>query len=161
MSDSRRPSWLFPAGLFALVVVLVVIALSREPAALDPATPEGVVQEYLQSIRDDRWDDALVLVHPEWRGECTADSIETYIGTDFTARLGSDDVVERFEPIPEDFGDAPEPTKTVEVTITHRSGAGLGSSWTEGVTFQLTDESGDWLLAGDPWPYFTWSCREG
>ena len=165
MSDKRAPSWLLPVGLFALVVVLVAVALVREPVTLDPSSPEGVVQEYLQAIHDEQWEDALDLVHPEWLGACTAEEIEVYVDSDFSARLGTDepfnDGIERFEDISGALDDAPEATETIVVTISHRSGAGLGSSWTETVTFGLTDESGEWLIVGDPWPYFTWSCREG
>lgn len=170
MSDSKRttPTWLLPAGLFALVVVLVVVALSREPASLDPASPEGVVQDYLQAIRDQRFDDALAAIHPDWLGDCTTSDMAEYVDTDFTAKLATDEsfegvVGERFEDIGDslDGVSAPEPTESVDVTISHNAGSGLGSTWSEDVRFDLTDDSGEWLLAVDPWPYFTWSCREG
>ncbi len=43
MSDKKRPQWLLPAGIGLIVVVLVVVALVREPVQLDPSTPDGPV----------------------------------------------------------------------------------------------------------------------
>lgn len=169
MSDERRSArfWLLPAGLFALVVVLVVVALSRGPITLDPETPEGTVQEYLQAINDQRWEDAIAVIHPEWLGSCEAADLEQWADPDFTATLGTNDgfggvVEERFAEIAPGgaAGPLPEATEVVEVTISHTSGAGLGSSWDEYVAFELIDDDGFWWLGNDPWPYFVWNCRE-
>ncbi|MGB8360369.1 MAG: hypothetical protein WCE80_03120, partial [Acidimicrobiia bacterium] len=87
---SSKRSWLLPAGLFALVATLVVIALARGPVVLDPDTPEGTVQEYLQAIRDERWEDAIAVIHADWLGSCEASDLQGWTDTDFTATLGTD-----------------------------------------------------------------------
>lgn len=168
MSDNTRslPSWLLPAGLFAVVVALVAIALSRGPVSLDPDSPEGTVQEYLQSISDERWDDAVAVIHPEWLGSCDGGDLQPFSDPNFTAKLGMDESMfggigsQRFEDTGAGPGLGPAPTETVDVTISHNSGAGIGSSWNEFVVFELVDEDDFWWLAGDPWPYFIWNCRE-
>lgn len=169
MSDNGRAkrSWLLPTGLLALVVVLVVIALSRGPVTLDPDTPEGTVQEYLQAIRDQRWEDAVAVIHPDWLGSCEATDLEQFADPDFTATLGTGNgfggvVEQNFTAEGRGSGEEPlpEPTETVEVTISHNSGPGLGSSWDEYVAFGLIEDDDFWWLGNDPWPYFIWSCRE-
>jgi hypothetical protein len=162
-TERRRRSWLLPAGLVALVVVLVVIALVRGPVTLDPDTPEGTVQEYLQAIRDERWEDAISVIDADWLGSCQASDLEQWADTDFTAKLGTEQTdTLRFvdvAPSPSD-GSLPEPTEQVEVTISHVSGPGLGSSWDEYVMFQLLERDDFWWLADDPWPYFVFNCRD-
>lgn len=165
--ERSKRSWLLPAGLFALVVVLVVIALTRGPVTLDPDTPEGTVQEYLQAIADDRWEDAISVIHVDWLGSCDATDLGQWADTDFTAKLGTDGgrdgvVADRFVEIGPEGSTLtlPEDAETVEVTITHISGPGLGSSWDEYVAFQLIQKDGSWWLANDPWPYFIYECRD-
>jgi hypothetical protein len=168
MTDRERDkrTWLLPVGLLVLVVVLVVIALARGPITFEPDTPEGTVQEYLQAIKDERWEDAIAVIHTDWLGSCDTTDLERWATTDFTAKLGTDTdfdgVAERLvEPVPEgSMTTLPEDTETVEVTITHVSGPGLGSSWDEYVAFRLIQENGSWWLADDPWPYFVYSCRD-
>lgn len=163
---SKR-SWLLPAGLFALVATLVVIALARGPVVLDPDTPEGTVQEYLQAIRDERWEDAIAVIHADWLGSCEPSDLQGWTDTEFTATLGTSSglggvTTERFVDIGSDqpLPTLPEDAETVDVTISHSSGPGLGSSWDEQTTFKLIQDAGFWWLAEDPWPYFVFSCRD-
>lgn len=165
MTDrERKPrAWLLPTGLIALVVVLVVIALTRGPVSLDPDTPEGTVQEYLQAIRDKRWEDAISVVDADWLGSCEATDLAQFADSDFTAKLGTDQTdTLRFVDIAPSPSESPlpEPTEQVDVTISHTSGPGLGSSWDEYVMFQLLEKNGFWWLADDPWPYFLYNCRD-
>lgn len=173
MSTPTRqvPAWLLPAGLGALVVTLASVALLRGPVELDPGTPKGTVQEYLVAIDDERWDDAIEILHEGWRGDCAGSDLEAFSPDDFSAELGTDFGMsgrvtrESFEvvAIPPDDGKTapptgPESTSTVEVTIHRGSQGGLGSGWSEHVTFELVEEDDFWWLTGDPWPYFIWSC---
>lgn len=167
--DRNVPAWALPAGLTTLVLALVAIALLRGPVSLEPDSPEGTVQEYLVAIREERWDDAIEILHDDWRGGCEGADIEMFSPGDFSAELGgsggSDGRMTRetFVAIPSDDGDAPpttvpESATEVDVTIRHDDG-GLGSGWNEGVTFELIEDDGFWWLTGDPWPYFAWNCR--
>lgn len=162
-ADRKLPGWLLPVGLAVGVALLVAIALLRGPVELDPDSPEGTVQEYLVAISEERWDDAIEILHEEWRGNCTGGDVRSMTPGDFTAAMGAADGFGGFaarEPF-EQVGDGPpppEPEEKVEVTIRHNDG-GLGSGWDEYVVFELVDEDDFWWLAGDPWPYFVWSCR--
>ncbi len=167
MSEGKRslPGWLLPTGLGILVVVLVIVALNRGPVTLDPGSPEGTVQEYLLAINEERWDDAVAVIHPEWLGGCVGDDLADFNPGDFSAELGTGAfggglMSERFAEIGEVEGEQlPSGTEFVEVTISHNTGGGLGSSWEEFATFEMIDEDDFWWIAGDPWPYFIWSCR--
>jgi hypothetical protein len=157
-----------PVGLTVLVIALVVIALTRGPVVLEPDSPEGTVQEYLVAINEERWEDAVAVIHPEWLGECEADDLATFASSDFGAELGMASqfggavVSERFDEIGVDQAAEPLPVgkTTVEVTIIHNEAGGLGSSWNEFVVFELVDEDDFWWISNDPWPYFVWNCRE-
>ena len=158
----RMPGWLLPVVLGAAVIALVAIALSRGPVTLDPDTAEGTVQEYLLAISEERWDDAVAVVHDEWRGRCDGSDLEMFSQGDFSAELGA----------PPGFavsggfveGDVtgptiPDNTTQVDVTISHRDGGGLGGNWEEYVAFEVSDDGDFWWIVGDPWPYFVWNCR--
>lgn len=167
--DRRLGGWLVPLGLVALVAGLVLIALLRGPVELDPDSPEGAVQEYLLAISEERWDDALEVVHPDWLGSCDARDLEIHAPESFMARLGTDPelsgmaVEERFVAIPAEVPtEEPLPVGQtfVEVTITRREPGDVGPGWDEFVSFELIEEDDFWWLVNDPWPYFVWSCRE-
>lgn len=161
-------NWLLPVGLGVLVVVLVVIALTRGPVELDPDTPEGTVQEYLVAIDEERWDDAVAVIHPDWLGECGGSDLSRFAQGEFTAELGAPAgfgggvVREEFTVVGDGPGQQlPDPDETVEVTIRHTdTGVVFGSGWDEYVIFELSDEDGFWWIVNDPWPYFVWNCRE-
>jgi hypothetical protein len=153
-----------------VVVALVTIALARGPVTLDPDSPEGTVQEYLLALSEERWDDAVEVLHDDWRGSCDGASIESFSQGEFTAELGSPGgfggfgVNQSFVEIGEDEVGAvsptiPDDTTQVEVTINHREQGGLGSEWQEYVVFEMVDDGEFWWIVGDPWPYFIWNCR--
>lgn len=161
--------WLLPAGLGVLVVALVAIALTRGPVELDPDTAEGTVQEYLMAVDEGRWDEAVAVIHSDWLGNCDGEDLAGFAQGDFTAELGAPGgfsggiVTEQFAEIPGDDPGGelpPSGDTTVEVTIRHGGSGGMfGSGWDEYVIFEMTEEGEFWWIAGDPWPYFVWSCR--
>ena len=163
-TERRLPAWLLPAALGVVVVVLVTIALTRGPVSLDPDSPEGAVQEYLLAISDSRWDDAVAVIHDDWRGTCDGFDLQAFAPGDFSAELGADNppvgFVERgnFEPVDEEGLTLPENTTRVDVTINHHDGGGFGTTWAEHVTFEVTFDGDFWWIVGDPWPYFLFSC---
>lgn len=144
------PKWLWPAVIGGLVAALVVIALVRDPILLDPTTPEGTVQEYLQAISDEDWEGAFELLDPDSFEGCDAADIQrvTWQNT-FTASL------------PEE-GEPPA-GEQVFVVVTMRFGDGgpFGGGWSSDETFVLISNEGFWWITEDPWPYFHWECTEG
>jgi hypothetical protein len=168
-STQRRLSgWLLPTGLAVVVISLVAIALTRGPVSLDPDTPEGSVQEYLQAIDERRWDDALAVIHDDWKGQCQGFNLEAVAPDDFSAELGDPSgfdgfaTRDNFVPIPSDgstMPTIPEDAARVDVTVHRRDSGGFGSSWQEYVTFELAFEGDFWWIVGDPWPYFIFNCR--
>lgn len=147
-SDRRKRGWLIPAVAIAVVIALTVVALVREPVQLDPASPEGVVQGYLQSIADEDYERAHALLSAELQAECApADLADEIYYETFTATLG--DVTEIGNEV------------LVEATIRYGSDPGFldpGYSFTP-EPFRLTMEDGDWVIGSDPWPFFTYGCN--
>lgn len=158
--------WLIPVGLLAVVGALVTIALLRGPVVLDPDSPEGTVQEYLVAVDEERWEDAVAVIHPDWLGGCTGDDLGVFDPGDFTAELGIESgfdgqfVRETFEPVDEELEALPSADTEVEVTIIHETGGGIGSGWSEYLSFELVDDGEFWWIVGDPWPFFVWNCRD-
>lgn len=171
MSESQKKSrrWLLPAGLVALVAGLVVVALNRGPVNLDPDTPEGTVQEYLLAVHEERWEDAVAVIEPQWLGDCDGQELAAFADPDFTAELtnGESDGLGGFPAVRQDFTaiggnateDLPGSDTQVEVVISHDEAGAFGSSWSEYVVFELAQEDDFWWITGDPWPYFVWNCR--
>ena len=150
MTEERRPVWLLPAGIGLLVVVLVVVALLRDPVQLDPGTPEGTVQEYLQAISEDDFERAFELLEPDEFEGCVPSDIERHVmDQPFTARLDSD-----AQPI-DDQGRA-----VVDVRIRFGTDGPFGSGWETFESFELVSEDGFWWITGQPWPHFFFECRE-
>ncbi|MFZ0014687.1 MAG: hypothetical protein WAL25_11305 [Acidimicrobiia bacterium] len=166
--QGSRSGWWLPAGLAVLVIGLVAVALTRGPVSLDPDTPEGTVQEYLLALHEERWDDAIAVIHPQWLGNCDADDLSAFADPEFTAELGHSEefgggfVQEGFDAVGGDGfnpGELPGSDTSVEVTISRGDGGPFGSGWTEWVTFELVNEDDFWWISGDPWPGFVWNCQ--
>ena len=143
---SSRTLWFF-VGAAVVIVGLLLIALTREPVSLDPNTPEGAVQNYLQAIADRDYEGAFNLIHPDWTEGCTsADLAASAPQNSFSAAI-SDTETEQ---------------NNAFVTVTMREGATSGpfdaglSTYPE--FFELENTTGQWLLTGYPWPYFEWRC---
>lgn len=150
MTETNRPTWLLPAGIGILVIVLVIVALVRDPVELDPDTPEGTVQEYLQAISDNDFDRAFELLRPDEFAECVPGDIERHVSDEpFTASLESDG-----EPVSD------EDRVIVNVRIRFGTGGPFGSGWETFESFELVSEDGFWWITGEPWPYFSFECRE-
>lgn len=145
----ESPKWLWPAVISVVIVALVAIALLREPIQLDPTTPEGAVQEYLQAISDKDYEAAFELLHPESFEGCNpADIVRPGFDETFTAS------------IPESEDPPASGRAFVDVTMRFGDGGPFGGSWESNEVFVLISEDGSWWITGDPWPYFVWSCVE-
>ncbi len=163
MSEGNKARWLWLSGIGLAVIALVVIALVREPVLLDPDTPEGTVQGYLQAISDKDYDEAFSMLNPDEFKNCdVSDLARNTPGDSFTATLEVSGDQERFRPIDEE--ERPSPTsELVAVNVILRFGSGglFDGTWDQYETFFLTSSDGFWWISGDPWPYFTWDCRRG
>lgn len=144
--DSR--TWWLVGGAFVTIGVLLAIALAREPVELDPNTPEGTVQNYLQAISDEDYEGAFNLVHPDWTQGCTAADVAASVPT---------------EPFSATLGNAETDGNTAFVRVTIRQGVSGPGPFEPGFGsfeefFELENEIGQWLITGYPWPYFDWRC---
>jgi len=162
----RPPSWLVPGIIGLGTVLLVAVALVREPARFDPDTPEGKVQEYLQAIGEERWDDAFAVLDPDYYQGCgPADLARSVPREPFTAVLAGDEdgSFDRFAESPPPPGGTVEsvtPDAVVEVILRFGEPSPFESSYTEYIFFELIQGDGFWWITGDVWPYFVWACAE-
>ncbi|TFD45173.1 hypothetical protein E3T55_19325 [Cryobacterium frigoriphilum] len=122
-----------------LVVVSLVVVFSRgEPEALDPATPEGVVQRYSAAVIAGDETAAMEYLAPEVREDCErftdlqADNLRVVL-VSTTERDSSADV-------------------RVSIVTTYEGNGPFGSSEFESErTFDLVTVDGEWLIDGSPW----------
>lgn len=138
---SRVALWAL-AGLAGVVLVVAAVAGAlREPADLDPDTPEGVVQDYLEAVLARDHDAAVAHLSEADADHCGAEGFQrAYVPEALTATL--DEVRLR--------GDRAD----VLVRLREPTGpppfGGPGMRSTE--AFELVRDGGAWRLTGRPWP---------
>lgn len=128
-------------GIAVLAVVAGVVAATREPAELDPGSPEGVVQEYLSAIaREDITAAAELLVDDS---SCdVSDLAATYLPPGMRATLLDTDV---------DGGSA---VVRVEITESFDDGPFAADGYSHVERLLLEREGSSWRLTGSPWPIY-------
>jgi hypothetical protein len=142
--DRKLPVWVLPALGVATVVALVVFGLNRPPVELDPASPEGTVQQYLDALGRGDFDTAASF----WATTgCTPESEIPTMPTDVAAAL---------EDVTED-GDG---AVTVVVRITQSPSDLMGGAYDYQEWFRLVDEDGTWRIEQPAWPYYDQFCEE-
>ena len=142
---SRLVGWGLVLALVALVVAGVAAGVLRQPAVLDPASPDGTVQAYVQAVLDGDWDRARSHVDDGLAARCTVlDFRHSWVPDGLTAVLADvrldDDCAE------------------VEVRLRTTAQPGLfdtGYRTTE--TFDLVRTGTTWHITGQPWPVY--DCR--
>ena len=148
MSERIGPrTWWFVGGFIVAIGLLLAIALSREPIALDPNTPEGTVQNYLQAISDEDYEGALNFIHPDSDQDCSPADLAASTPETFSATLG----------------DTRTESGSSLVIVTIREGAPEPDPFQSSFGgfeefFELENETGQWLIIGSPWPYYDWRC---
>ena len=148
MSERIGPrTWWFVGGFILAIGVLLAIALTREPVALDPNTPEGTVQNYLQAISDEDYEGAINLVHPDSDQGCSPADLAIASPETFTATLG----------------DTRTQGGSSLVIVTIREGSREPEPFESSFGgyeefFELENDTGVWLIIGSPWPYYDWRC---
>jgi hypothetical protein len=152
MAEVQKNRWLWPVVFAIAIVALAALALTREPVMLDPETPEGTVQAYLQAIGDHDYQAALEYLDPTFYEGCMASDIaaETSRQEPFSATLDETST----ESI--DANNA-----FVSVRMQFGTTGPLGNGWTNWESFTLIKVNGTWLITENVWPYFSWACAEG
>lgn len=142
MNHNRKLAIVSGIVVVASIVVLAIAALMNDPAVLDPDSPEGVVQQYVQAVADEDWPAARSFFMPELADRCTiADLAQSRV--DNVSRVSIDDVSRA------------DGQAVVSVVITYSSADDplSTSTWDDRVTFVLVD-SGGWAFEEVSWPYF-------
>ncbi len=119
-----------------MVVALVTAGVLRKTPELDPSTPEGTVQAYLQAVFAGDKDAAAALTE----GEC-----DTNLGpgSDVEGVSASLESVE---------GDETQATVVVNMSQPSNDPFGGLSEWQE--WFNLLNHDGTWLIQQPVWPYY-------
>lgn len=119
-----------------VVLGLVAVVVSREPAQLGLDTPEGTVQAWLQSVVDDEPRTDLL----DAASTCTRQDDIGYVADDIRARV-VDTTID---------GDR----ATVELTITEGTSSGpLDTPYSHEESIELRRDADAWLITGYEWPY--------
>lgn len=144
-----RPSVLLWAMAALVLLALLAGALAsalRDPRPLDPDTPEGVVQRYLQAVLEGDFTEAARFLSDTTAEDCEPVELrQAWVPESLTATL--DSVQAR--------------GAEADVTVRLRGVAGpepFGSGGYSSLeTFALVREGGQWRVAGQPWPLL--GCR--
>ncbi|MET0853137.1 MAG: hypothetical protein ABWX62_04090 [Microterricola sp.] len=125
-------------AIAALVIIALVVVFTRSaPAALDPGTPEGVVQGYSAAVIDGDNEAALEYLAPEVREQCDGlDGLYT----------------ENLRVVLLDSDDRGESAQVQVSLVTSYDGGLFGSSSSESTeTFSLVKNDGEWAITTVPW----------
>ena len=125
-------------AIAALVIIALVVVFTRgAPTALDPGTPEGVVQSYSAAVIDGDNEAALGYLAPEVRDTC--EDFDSVYTDNLSVTLV--DSTDRGE------------SATVTVSfVTSYDGGLFGSSSSESTeTFSLVKHDGEWAITAVPW----------
>jgi hypothetical protein len=142
MSDKRANRVLgFIVAAISIVALVTVLAVNEDTPQLDATTPEGTVQQYLQSVTARDFDSAITYLSEDTKCKIT-DFDQAYIQDSIRISLSDASVT----------GDS----ASVKVNIEDSSGDPFGGSYTESQAFRLIKSDSGWKIAGIPWP--TYQC---
>lgn len=128
-------------ALIAIVAVIAVLTVKEPVAQLDKDSPEGAVQQYLSSITDRDFVQAMTYLASDTK--CTIEDFDRAYIQD-SLRIGLSDTT------------STESTATVKVKVEYSNGDPFGSTFGETQTFRLTKDDSGWKITGIPWP--TYEC---
>ena len=145
MADDRNlPSWVLPVAGVVMVVALVAIGLARGPADLEPSTPEGTVQLYVQALVEGDFE--------------TASSYWSDVGCIPTSTVptgGAPDVSATLMGV-----DGNDIEASVTVRLTENSQDPLGGLFEYDEYFSLIRNGEEWTIRQPAWPYYDIPCEE-
>ena len=134
--DRKLPAWVLPGLGVLAVIALVAAGLLRETPELDPTTPEGTVQAYLEAVF--AGDEEAASQYTE--GECDPNLGPGSPTQGVSASLVS---VE---------GDDQQTTVIVQLSQTSNDPFIGLSEWQE--WFNLVNRDDVWLIQEPVWPYY-------
>lgn len=141
-TSANRMLGITVAAIAAIAVIVGVVTAMQSPSALDPASPEGVVQQYLSAVFEHRNDDAAKFLDAS--GQCDADDLDRS-GFNQDAQVDLLDVV------------TTGTTSRVNVHLQYGGGDPFSDGWGEDKTMRLVKSGADWKITGIPWPM--WDCN--
>ena len=123
-----------------LVIAVAIVITARQPTtAIDPASPAGVVKEYVTAVMAGDHDRAADFFAME--SDCQADDLDrTYV--DPSTRVDLIDTTITGE------------RARVRIAIDVPNDDLFSNGWTEERTIRLTKTEGPWKLTGIPWPLY-------
>lgn len=143
--EQRRIAMLI--GGIALLALLVTAALlsTRTPTELDPTTPEGVAQAFMQAAFDKDIEAMESYLTPDTAQNCTIDPF--FLRENPSRAAIADTVISASR-------------ATVVVDVTHSSGESPFelSEWTMEVVLVMTQSDDGWRIDEHTWPVI---CEEG
>jgi len=125
----------------SIVALIAVMAVKEATPQLDADTPEGTVQQYLESVTDRDFNSAI-----------------TYLATDSKCEIEDFDQAYIDDSVRVSLLDTTITTNlaSVRVSIENSSNDPFGGAYTEAQTFHLTKSDTGWRISGIPWP--TYQC---
>ena len=142
MSEKRANRVLGIVVAAIVVVALIAVFAMKEPTAeLDKGSPEGVVQQYLGSVTDGDFSQAMAYLASD--SKCTIEDFDRAYIQD-SVRISLSDTT------------STATSAKVSVTIETSNGDPFGGSYAETQTFRLVKEDSGWKITGIPWP--TYEC---
>jgi hypothetical protein len=138
---TRTPLIVLAVMIFAAVLGGALYGALSEPETFDPATPEGVVQNYLKAVFDGDEAASLAFMQPTLADRCRQDSTSLDYRTDGARAFLDGTSID---------GDR----ASVAIEIRHSSD-GI-DEWIENETIWLDRSENSWQISEPPWPY--WDC---
>ena len=127
------------AGLLIVIAAAGILAATRPTTSIDPASPVGVVKQYVNAVMDGDHDRAADLF--AMNSDCEAEDLDrTYVDPGSRIDLLDSSI----------DGDRAR----VRIAIAVPGGGVMGDMWTEERTIRLTKTDGPWKLTGIPWPLY-------
>lgn len=131
----RSTKW-YLAGVGAIILTAVLaVTLAPTPPQLDPTTPEGVVQTYVQAVMTD---DAT-------SAEAALTAKAARLCTDFPVRTN------RIQRVRIADSAVNGDRAVVDVRITWEPADAFSSEWSEDGSFRLVERDGLWKIDEAPW----------
>lgn len=126
-------------AIVAVLGVILGIVLAKPAAPLDPTTPEGVVQSYLNAAL--QRDNATALKYLDPASGCKISSFDNvWIPDNAEVQLVK--------------SSTDGSTAVVDVKVTYGSTDMLGTSGSEAHTYRLNKVTDGWLIANMAWPLY-------
>lgn len=125
----------------SIVAVIAVLAVKETTPQLDANTPEGTVQQYLQSVTERDFDSAITYLVIDTK--CNLEDFDqAYIQESLRVTLADTSITGN--------------SAFVKVSIENSSGGPFAGGYTESKTFRLVNSDSGSKISGIPWP--TYQC---